>query len=137
MNVLGVMLYVNALLIVSCYMYVYRDRTLIGFQLGMNISMMAGSFLAMSTGVILIYQFPLQFAMVTIISVFVGMITGSLFGALFDYQTLLTGYVNGVMVGMMAPMIGAAANFNLQFVWLMESVLIISLLLIVSSSRYG
>ncbi|WP_299092202.1 hypothetical protein [uncultured Metabacillus sp.] len=133
---LGYLLYGNVLLLALTYMYLLKIRKLIGFQLGMNISNMAGGFLAIITGVILIYQFPLQFVYVTICSTFIGMLAGALFGGLFDYQTLLTGYANGLMMGLMAPMIGAAAKANFIFLSFLEGIFLASLLLFVLSARH-
>ncbi|KKI92658.1 hypothetical protein WQ54_08590 [Bacillus sp. SA1-12] len=133
---LGYLLYGNILLLAITYMYLLKIRKLIGFQLGMNITNMAGGFLAIITGVILIYQFPLQFVYVTIFSTFIGMLAGALFGGLFDYQTLLTGYANGLMMGLMAPMIGAAAKTNVIFLSFLEGIFLVSLLLFVLSARH-
>lgn len=116
-------------------MYLFRIRKLIGFQLGMNISNMAGGFTAIVTGVILIYQFPLKFVVVTVITTLVGMAVGGLFGSLFDYQTLLTGYGNGLMMGIMAPMIGAAAKNSPIFLTFLEGIFMVSLFLLVLSAR--
>lgn len=134
-SILGFILYGNILLLVLTYMYLFKIRKFIGFQLGMNISNLAGGFIAIVTGVILIYQFPLKFAVVTIFTTIIGMLVGALFGALFDYQTMLTSYVNGLMMGIMAPMIGAAAKGNLIFLVFLEGVFIISLILLVLSAK--
>lgn len=132
---LGYLLYGNLLILALTFMYLFHIRKLIGFQLGMNISNMAGGFTAMVTGVILIYQFPLKFVIITVITTLIGMIVGGLFGSLFDYQTMLTGYGNGLMMGIMAPMIGAAAKTSYIFLSFMEGVFIFSLFLLVLSAK--
>jgi ABC-type Na+ efflux pump permease subunit len=134
---LDLLLYGNIVLLGLVYIYLFKIRKLIGFQLGMNISMMAGGFLAIATGVILIYQFPLYFVPVTFVTTVVGMLVGSLFGALFDYQTLLTGYANGLMMGIMAPMVGAAAENSIVFLVFIEIVFIVSLILLMSSAKHS
>jgi ABC-type Na+ efflux pump permease subunit len=134
---LDLLLYGNIVLLGLVYIYLFKIRKLIGFQLGMNISMMAGGFLAIATGVILIYQFPLYFVPVTFVTTVVGMLAGSLFGALFDYQTLLTGYANGLMMGIMAPMVGAAAENSIVFLVFIEIVFIVSLILLISSAKHS
>ncbi len=133
---LGLLLYGNFLLLVLTYMYLFHIRKLIGFQLGMNITNIASGFLAIVTGVILIYQFPLQFMIVTIVTTILGIIVGVLFGGLFDYQTLLTGYGNGLMMGLMAPMIGAVAKNSLIFLTFLEGVFVFSLVLFVLSAKH-
>ena len=134
-GLLGYLLYGNVLLLAITYMYLFHIRKLIGFQLGMNISNMAGGFLALITGVILIYQFPLKFVIVTVITTLLGMIVGGLFGSLFDYQTMLTGYGNGLMMGIMSPMIGAAAKNSYLFLTFLEGIFIVSLFLLVLSAK--
>ncbi|MGO4886395.1 hypothetical protein ACJ2A9_01440 [Anaerobacillus sp. MEB173] len=133
---LGYLLYGNLVLIGFIYVYLYKLRKLIGFQLGMNISMLVGGFGAIVTGIILIYQFPLKFVLITIISTMLGMLIGGLFGGLFDYQTLLTGYINGLMMGIMAPMVGAAANNSILFLSFIESVFLFSLILVFFSAKH-
>ncbi len=135
MGHLGFLLYGNLVLILFLYLYLYKIRKLIGFQLGMNISMLTGGFGAIATGVILIYQFPLKFVIITMMTAVIGMLIGGLFGALFDYQTLLTGYINGLMMGIMAPMVGAAANTSILFLSFIEAVFLLSLLLVLLSAK--
>ncbi|WP_456276900.1 hypothetical protein [Bacillus sp. AK128] len=120
----GLFLYANLIFTILLFLYIYKCRRLIGFQLGMNISMIAGGMIAISTGVLLIAQFPLQFAPVTIATSILGMIVGSAFGLLFDYQTMLTGWANGLMMGLMAPMIGAVTDGSTLFLWFMELALL-------------
>ncbi|PMC38518.1 hypothetical protein CJ195_08620 [Bacillus sp. UMB0899] len=133
---LGFLLYGNLLLLAITYLYLFHIRKLIGFQLGMNITNIAGGFITIVTGVILIYQFPMQYVAVTIATTMIGMIVGALFGGLFDYQTLLTGYANGLMMGLMAPMIGAVAKNSVIFLFFLEGMFIFSLLLFVLSARH-
>ncbi len=102
----------------------------------MNISLMVSGTVAIVTGVILIYQFPFEFVFITIITTIIGIIIGVIFGALFDYQTLLTGYINGLMIGLMAPMIGAAASLNMMFLLFIEIIFIFSLFLLAFSARH-
>jgi hypothetical protein len=91
----------------------------------MNISMISGGMLAISTGVILIALFPLQFTWITIGTALLGMLTGAAFGALFDYQTVLTGWANGLMIGLMAPMVGAVMDGTVLFFWVIEFSLVL------------
>lgn len=132
---LGAILFGNIVLMILTYLYIYRGRKLIGFQLGMNIAIIVGGMFAITSGVILIYQFPLHFVTVTVISTFVGMIVGSSFGGLFDYQTLLTGYINGLMMGVMAPMVGAAAKNSFSFLLMLECIFLLSLYFVMSSIK--
>ena len=127
---LGMFLYVNFVVAVIAYFYLYKRRKRIGFHLGMNIAMVAGGGLAIGAGVILIHLFPLHYVEVTITATVTGIVVGSLFGALFDYQTLLTGYINGLMMGIMAPMAGAAASNSVFFILSLEVFIISSFALL-------
>jgi hypothetical protein len=132
---LGFVLYGNLVLMGLVYLYLLKIRHLIGFQLGMNLANLAGGFLAIVSGVIMIYQFPLKYVAVTIIATLLGMVVGGLVGGLFDYQTLLTGYINGLMMGLMAPMVGAAAKGSMTFLVFIEVVFLISLGLLLLSAK--
>jgi hypothetical protein len=118
------------ILAVVTYSYLYRGRKLIGFHLGMNIAMVAGGGLALGTGVLLIYEFPVYYMEVTVIAALTGMVAGSLYGGMFDNQTLLTGYISGLMTGMMAPMIGAAASYSIPFAVMVEFFVLCSFLML-------
>lgn len=132
---LGLLLFANIMLISFVYVYLIKVRKLIGFHLGTNLATMLGGSLAIVTGVILIYQFPLQFVFVTMVTTLLGMSVGALIGALFDYQALLTGYANGLMMGIMSPMVGAAAKNSYLFLAFIEMVFIFSLFLFILSVR--
>jgi len=133
----GIILYSNFVVAFITYMYLYKRRKLIGFHLGMNIAMVTGGGLAFVTGVILINQFPLHYIEITIVATLIGMSIGSLFGGLFDYQTLLTGYMNGLLMGLMAPMVGAAASDSLIFLLFLEIFIIGSFAVLLLSSKYA
>lgn len=116
-------------------MYLKGQKKIVGFQLGMNISMVVGGLTAFSTGVLLILHYPLFFTPITIISTIIGMSIGGLFGALFDYQTALTGYTNGLMMGLMAPMIGSIIDTYIPFILFIEFLLVLSFTVVTLSVR--
>lgn len=117
------------------YQFLYRQRKLIDFHLGMNIAMVAGGGLALGTGVLLIYEFPVYYMEVTVVAALTGMLVGSLFGGIFDNQTLLTGYISGLMTGMMAPMIGAAASYSIPFAIMMELFVLCSFMMLFKATK--
>lgn len=119
-KLLGFLLYANVMFTVILYVYLKNKSKLYSMKDGGNIATIAGGFLALSCGVILIYQFPFHFVVVTIISTLIGMAAGASFGALFHNEALLTGYSHGMMLGVMAPMIGAAAKNSLVFLLFLE-----------------
>ncbi|MEH7885772.1 hypothetical protein V7654_15840 [Bacillus sp. JJ1609] len=117
------------------YIYLYNRRKQIGFHFGMNIAMVAGGGMALGTGVIFINLYPMYFLEATLFAVVIGSLTGIFFGNLFDYQTLLTGYINGLMMGIMAPMIGVAASEGILFLLMIE-LFIISCFCLVAAFAY-
>nr|AAB06483.1 MnxA [Bacillus sp. (in: firmicutes)] len=101
----------------------------------MNISITAGGFTAVSTGILLIMVYPFFYTSVTLLSVIIGLLTGGVFGMLFDYQTALTGYVNGLMMGLMGPMVGALIENQLLFLFFFEFILLFAYVTVVFSVR--
>lgn len=128
---------VNFLSAYVLYIYLFNRRKQIGFHLGMNIAMVAGGGMALGTGVIFINLYPLYFLEATLFAVVIGSLTGIFFGKLFDYQTLLTGYINGLMMGIMAPMAGAAASEGILFLLMIEVFIISSFCLVAAFAYRG
>lgn len=133
----GILLYGNFTVAFISYIYLFNRRKLIGFHLGMNIAMVTGGGLAFITGVLLINRFPLHYVEITIATTLIGMIVGGLFGGMFDYQTLLTGYINGLLMGIMAPMVGAATSDSIIFILFLEVFIIGSFSMLLVSSKFS
>lgn len=131
----GLTLYGNFIIIFLLFGLIYRYRKLICFQQGINISIIVGGMAALNTGVLLIFQFPFQFTLITIFATLVGMGVGGVFGAIFDYQTFLTGFINGLTLGLMAPMIGSILNNQVLFIIVIEILLLFTTGLIIRSIR--
>lgn len=132
---LGFLLYGNIVLTVGLYVYLLKLNKHKSHLYGTNMATIVGGFIAIISGVILIYQFPFQYVVVTIVTTILGMFIGALFGWLYSYEALLTGYANGVMMGIMSPMIGAAAKNSIAFLIFLEVLFIFSLLLLVRSVK--
>lgn len=128
-------MYVDLCIIIGFYMYVRRIKKLIGFQLGMNISIVMGGMIALLFGVLLILQFPFHFTLITVISTLAGLLAGALFGLLFDYQTFVTGLTNGIVIGLMSPMIGTVIEMPSLFVWFAHGFFVLCLFTIVISIK--
>jgi hypothetical protein len=128
------LLILNFLLAGIAYFVLFPRKKVIGFHLGMNIAMVTAGCLALAAGIVLINLFPLNFKEVTIAAILVGVATGLLFGSLFDYQTVLTGTINGMMMGIMAPMVGAAASEGPFFILTVDVFITLSLLFITLSA---
>ncbi|NKE06226.1 MULTISPECIES: hypothetical protein [Mesobacillus] len=126
---------INFLSAYVLYIFLYNRRKRIGYHLGMNITMVTSGGLALGTGIVFINLYPFYFLEATLFSVIIGCLSGILFGNLFDYQTLLTGFITGLMMGIMAPMVGAAALEGVMFLIMIE-VFIISCFCLAASSAY-
>jgi hypothetical protein len=88
------------------YFFLARFREMIGCHIGMNITMTVSGLLGIASGIVLAYQFPSIYTVVTIINTLIAAIIGVLFGALGDFQTVISGGISGVMAGIMGPMLG-------------------------------
>ncbi|WP_144061525.1 hypothetical protein [Bacillus sp. 1NLA3E] len=97
----------------ASYRYLYKIKQIIGYHFGMNIAMTSSMIMGIGVGTILGYQFPAYYTWITIITTIIAIFLGSLFGALVDYQTLITGVFSGIMSGIMGPMIGVMADLGL------------------------
>lgn len=71
-------------------------------------------------GIVLIDYLPFYFVWVTIIAAVAGALTGGVNGLFYDGQTALTGLANGLMMGLMGPMIGAAAGGTVMLPIMLE-----------------
>ena len=105
-----ILLFSYLLAAVAAYLFLYKARLLIGYHLGMNMAMTSSGVLGISIGAVLGTIFPLSFTEVAVVSALLAALAGGVFGALADYQTLLTGVTSGVMSGLMGPMLGIMAS---------------------------
>ncbi|WP_017378540.1 hypothetical protein [Paenisporosarcina sp. TG-14] len=129
------LIYVDVVIALGLYAYLRKKKKLIGFQLGMNISIVMGGMSALLSGVLLIQQYPFHFTWITIISALTGMMAGALFGILFDYQTFVTGLTNGMLVGVMSPMIGTVIDMPFIFNCFIHVFFVFILLTILTSIK--
>ncbi len=129
------LIYVDVWIALGLYAYLRKKKKLIGFQLGMNISIVMGGMIALLSGVLLIQQFPFHFTWITIISTFTGMMTGAFYGILFDYQTFVTGLTNGIVVGVMSPMIGTVIDMPFIFICFIHVFFILILFIMITSIK--
>ena len=135
-SILLFLLYADICLIIGFYMYIRKMRKLIGFHLGMNMSMVMGGMAAFLFGIMLITHMPFHFTYITLLSAIIGGTVGAWFGLLIDYQTFVTGLTNGLIVGLMAPMIGTVMEMQMLFIWFLHAFFIGSLgVLIISIKR--
>lgn len=130
-----IIFYVDGWIALCFYFYLRSFKKLIGFQLGMNISVAMGGMVALLSGVLLQQQYPFHFTLITLISTAVGLLVGALFGLLFDYQTFVTGLTNGAFIGLMSPMIGTVVEMPTLFSLFVHGVFALCLLTILISIK--
>lgn len=130
-----ILIYTDICIALCFYVYLLRIKKRAGFQLGMNISIVMGGMTAMLAGVLLISQYPFHFTLITIISTLIGLGIGALFGLLFDYQTFVTGFTNGMVIGIMSPMIGTVIEMPFVFILFIHGLFALCLLTISISIR--
>lgn len=135
MTTSAILMYVDVWIVLCFYGYLLKIKKRIGFQLGMNISIVMGGMAALLSGVLLIIEFPFHFTVITIISTVVGLTVGALFGLLFDYQTFVTGLTNGIIIGLMSPMIGTVIERPTMFIIFLHGFFVFSLLTIFHSIK--
>ena len=135
MTTIAMLMYVDVWIVLCFYGYLLKIKKRIGFQLGMNISIVMGGMAALLSGVLLIIQFPFHFTFITMISTVAGLTVGAFFGLLFDYQTFVTGLTNGIIIGLMSPMIGTVLEMESVFVWFIHGFFVLSLLTIFISIK--
>lgn len=135
MTTSAILMYVDVWIVLCFYGYLLKIKKRIGFQLGMNISIVMGGMAALLSGVLLIIQFPFHFTFITMISTVAGLTVGALFGLLFDYQTFVTGLTNGIIIGLMSPMIGTVIEMPTMFIIFLHGFFVFSLLTIFHSIK--
>ncbi|WP_052455587.1 hypothetical protein [Bhargavaea cecembensis] len=129
-HLVPIAVYLDGCLFIALYAHLWKVRKRVGFHLGMNISLATGGMAALLFGVLLINQYPFHFTYITILSALVGMAAGALFGRLFDYQTFVTGLTNGIVAGLMAPMIGTVVDMPLLFIGCLHILFVLCLCVI-------
>ena len=128
-------IYIDVWIVLGLFAYLRKKKKLIGFQLGMNISIVMGGMVALLSGVLLIQQFPFHFTWVTVISTCTGMAAGACYGILFDYQTFVTGLTNGLVVGVMSPMIGTVIDMPFIFICFIHVLFGLILIILITSIK--
>ncbi|MDZ5710820.1 hypothetical protein [Jeotgalibacillus haloalkalitolerans] len=107
---MALILFLHIAITAYCLKQFFKLRDQTGFHLGMNIAMLTGGFSGLITGMVIIDYFPFYFVFLTLVAAVAGGLTGAVTGLFYDGQTALTGLSNGFMMGLMGPMIGAAAG---------------------------
>jgi hypothetical protein len=92
------------------FVVLYPSRHLISYHMGMNLAMVSGGVIGIAVGIVLGDLFPAHYALATIAATGIAIFGGIVFGALVDYQTLITGVASGIMSGLMGPMVGVMAG---------------------------
>lgn len=123
-------LYIDGWIVLCFFLYIKKVKKLIGFQLGMNISVVMGGMGALLSGVMLLQQFPFHYTVITFVATLAGMAVGGLFGILFDYQTFVTGLTNAAFMGLMSTMIGTVIEMPILFILFLHGIFFLCLVTI-------
>lgn len=132
---ISILMYVDLLLVLFFYLYLRKRKERISYTLGMTSSMAVGGLIALLTGILLILQFPFHFTYITMFSAFSGGIVGAFYGRLVDEGLFVLGLTNGIMIGLMAPMIGTVIEMPVPFLVVLQAFLIGCVLIIFLSLK--
>ena len=103
---------IDLVIMASFYFYLYKRKKSMGLSIGMNTTMAMTLFFSLFLSYVLMEKYPFHYVQIICIAVLLTMLVGGLFGRLKDEQTIIIGLVNGVMMGLMAPM---AAGISLYY----------------------
>ncbi|MCG7337246.1 hypothetical protein MHZ95_18475 [Sporosarcina sp. ACRSM] len=115
-GVISILIYIDLLLVSFFYLYLRKRKEQISYTLGMTSSMAVGGLTALLTGILLIMQFPFHFTYITMFSALIGGFVGAFYGRLVDRGLFVLGLTNGIMIGLMAPMIGTVIEMPVPFI---------------------
>ncbi|WP_077214717.1 hypothetical protein [Bacillus dakarensis] len=100
------LLCLNSFIGFMIYKIFYKKRKLYDDRFGMIMAMSCSGILSLNLSMIVQFLFPENFSIVMIISVIVCGLIGVLFGSLVKFQSLLAGFFNGIVGGLMGNMLG-------------------------------
>lgn len=98
--------------LISCfiYRYLYRLRYLFSDRFGYVATITAASSISLATSLNLALLFPISINIIGVVNIILGMSIGILFGAMMlTAQSMIAGFYNGGIGGIMGTMIGTVA----------------------------
>lgn len=92
------------------YLLMYKKRKLFTDRYGMIMAMCSSGIVSMNLAMLLQFLFPANPAHLAILSTSLGGAIGIVFGSLVKFQSLLAGFSQGALSGMMGSMLGAVVK---------------------------
>jgi hypothetical protein len=101
------MLMVNALGGLAMYIIMYKKRKVFSDHFGMIMATCSSGILSFNIAMLIYFLFPLHLSYISFVTTMIGGLIGILFGSLVKFQSLLSGFFQGVVGGMMGTMLSA------------------------------
>ncbi|WP_174732328.1 hypothetical protein [Mesobacillus harenae] len=99
----------NAAAAAWIYFSLGTKRYLFNERFAFSITLAASTYISLVTGLNLFLLFPNEFLFISTFNLFLGIGIGILFGSMVNMQSLIAGFYNGGIGGVMGSMIGAVA----------------------------
>ena len=91
------------------FRFLNRSRLLFSDRFGFIVALTGSSILGIVTSLHLFLLFPTNLGMMSALNMTIGILIGMAFGSILNTQSLIAGFFNGGVAGMMGTMIGAVA----------------------------
>ncbi len=91
------------------FRFLNKSRLLFSDRFGFIVALTGSAILGLVTALNLFLLFPAFFVVMSVLNMLIGMAIGVVFGAMVNSQSLIAGFFNGGVGGMMGTMIGAVA----------------------------
>jgi hypothetical protein len=99
----------NSLIGFLGYRFLNKSRLLFSDRFGFIVALTGSGIVGLVTALNLFLLFPSNFTVMSVLNLFIGIAIGIAFGAMLNTQSLIAGFFNGGVGGMMGTMIGAVA----------------------------
>ncbi|WP_299092203.1 hypothetical protein [uncultured Metabacillus sp.] len=107
---LACLLIVNSVIAIIMYRILFKKRRLFNDRFGMIMSMSISGILSLTIAMILQFLYADQMYMMMALTVLIGGGIGILFGSLVKFQSLLAGFLNGIIGSLMGNMLAAVVK---------------------------
>lgn len=106
---LFIILLANSLIGYFGFRFLNKSRLLFSDRFGFIVALTGSAILGTVTALNLFLLFPNNFGVMSVLNMLIGIVIGIAFGAILNTQSLIAGFFNGGVGGMMGTMIGAVA----------------------------
>ena len=119
---------IDLVIMASFYLYWYKRKKGMGLSIGMNTAMAMTLFFSLFLSYVLMEKYPFYYVQIICITVLLTMLVGGLFGQLKDEQTIIIGLINGVMMGLMAPMAAGVALYYRELFYMLQIIFVCTII---------